>query len=53
MANFMLEPEINNNIVMFLSLHSAGQYLLIPTGLNEDKIPEYDDYVCFYFLCCT
>jgi len=30
---------------MFLSLHSAGQFLLIPTGLNSTRIDEYEDYM--------
>ena len=47
MRDFMLRPEINDNMVMYLSLHSAGQYLLIPTGLDANKIPEYDDYASF------
>ncbi len=48
MADFMSRPEINSSMVMFLSLHSAGQYLLIPTGLNATKIPEYAYYVRTY-----
>jgi len=45
MAEFMNRTEINANMVMYMSLHSSGQYLLIPTGLDENKIPEYDAYM--------
>lgn len=37
--------SISPRLVFYLSLHSAGQYILIPTGFSSDRIPQYNTYV--------
>jgi len=45
MAQFMNRTEINANMIMYMSLHNAGQYLLIPTGLDARPIPDWGAYM--------
>jgi len=37
--------SISNRLVFYLSLHSAGQYILFPTGFDATPIPQYNTYM--------
>lgn len=37
--------SISGRLVFYLSLHSAGQYILIPYGDSPARIPQYNTYV--------
>jgi len=39
--------ELSDRLVFYLSLHSSGQYILIPFGNSSDRIPDYDEYVIY------
>ncbi|CAL8102302.1 unnamed protein product [Orchesella dallaii] len=37
--------SISSRLVFYLSLHSAGQYILFPTGFDATPIPQYNTYM--------
>jgi hypothetical protein len=43
MSDFV--TSIASRMPLYLSLHSYGQYMLIPFGHNNEKIPQYETYV--------
>lgn len=44
--------SIRANLIAYISLHSWGQNVLIPTGRDSTQIPEYNEYVRTYSAVC-
>jgi len=43
MSNFL--TGIKDNLIFYTSVHTYGQWILIPFGHENTKIPQYDTYV--------
>jgi len=48
MSNFF--TTIASRTVFFLSIHSYGQYVLLPYGYANDRYADYEEYVKDFYI---